>query len=162
MTQCSRAPTASTTRPTLKGDTARHARHHAAKAIHAQLLKTLATTMATRPQEAPPQGPVDLLARPRQRMAQERERKRKRTRKSHSVHIGQEMDNRVDHPASASVMTAYRPGGEITLAAYLAAAGRRPLTSSSSDSSDSASSVERADGPGEGVPGEVVPESADR
>ena len=63
--------------------------------------------------------------------------------------------------ASASVMTAYRPG-EITLAAYLAAAGRRPLTSSSSDSSDSASSVEKADGPGEGVPGEVVPESADR
>jgi hypothetical protein len=53
---------------------------------------------------------------------------------------------------AASVRTAYRPGEEITLSAYLAAAGRRPLTSSSSDSSDSASSVKKADGSEEEVP----------
>jgi hypothetical protein len=53
---------------------------------------------------------------------------------------------------AASVRTAYRPGEETTLAAYLAAAGRRPLTSSSSASSDSASSVKRADGSEEEVP----------
>lgn len=47
---------------------------------------------------------------------------------------------------AASVKTAYRPGEKITLSAYLAAAGRRPLSSSSSDSSDSASPVKKADG----------------
>jgi hypothetical protein len=68
----------------------------------------------------------------------------------------------VSGPA-ASVRAAHRlVMEEITQAAYPGAASRRPLTSSRLDSSDSASSAKKADGPEEGVPGEGVSESADR
>jgi hypothetical protein len=78
----------------------------------------------------------------------------------------------VSGPA-ASVRAAHRlVMEEITQTAYPGAASRRPLTSSRLDSSDSASSVKKADGPEEGVPeegapgegvaGEGVSESADR
>jgi hypothetical protein len=132
--------------------------HCTVKAMHAPIPKTLATTLVTQPQDAPPQDLADRSSRPRQKMAQERKRKRK----SHSVHIDREQDNRVDQ--SARQVRLHRPGlrtdfvvKEITQDACLAAASRRPSPSSRSNNTDSASSVKKAE-----APEEVVPESPNR